>query len=103
MSDKRSNTSADNGKKGGRPVSEATIRAQEARNFISEQVKNNLGAIVSKAIVQAIEGDYKAREWLSGYSWGKPAINLGTDEDGQPIKILFDNAFTSETTDDSKK
>ncbi len=87
----------------GRPISDATIRAQEAREYISNQVKDSLGAIVAKAITQAIEGDFKAREWLSGYAWGKPAINLGVDESGQPVSILFDNAFASPTEKDSGK
>jgi hypothetical protein len=72
MADKRSETSADNGKKGGRPVSEATIRAQIARQYIAEQVKKSLEPIVAKAINDAILGSSEARHWLSDQAWGKP-------------------------------
>lgn len=70
----------------GRPVSDSTLRAQEAREFISAQVKESLGAIVNKAITQAIEGNAEARSWLSDRGWGKPAINLGVDDKGQPLE-----------------
>jgi hypothetical protein len=102
MSDKRSTTSAENGKKGGRPISEATIRAQEARDYISQQVKDSLGAIVAKAVTQAIEGDSKAREWLSSYSWGKPAINLGVTDTGEPIPLLVQFLDGTDTSEDPK-
>ena len=69
--DERSKTSKENGKKGGRPVSQATIRAQAARDYISAQVQASLAPIVAKAITQALEGNSDARDWLSSYSWGK--------------------------------
>ncbi len=103
--DERSKTSADNGRKGGRPQSEATIRAQLAREYISEQLQKSLEPIVAKAINDSILGDRYAREWLSSYAWGKPAINLGVDADGRTLKIVFDAAFneaTSETAADSE-
>jgi hypothetical protein len=78
----------ENGKKGGRPLSEATIRAQLAREYISKQVEDSLAPIVAKAITQAMEGDAKARDWLSDRSWGRAPINLGVDDDGQPVKVL---------------
>lgn len=84
--DRRSETSAENGKKGGRPRSESTIRAQMARHYIAEQVEASLAPIVAKAIVQAIEGDKDARNWLSERAWGRPAINLGVNDDGDPIE-----------------
>lgn len=86
--DKRSETSAENGKKGGRPISEATLRAQAAKEYISKQITDSLGAIVAKAITQAIEGDSKARDWLSDRGWGKAIETIVTeDENGekQPI------------------
>ncbi len=88
MTDKRSETSAENGKKGGRPISEATLRTQAAREYISLQVKDSLGPIVAKAITQAMEGDYKAREWLSDRAWGKSVETFVTeDETGEKLPI----------------
>lgn len=93
MADARSKTSAENGKKGGRPISQATLRTQEAREYISKQLQDSLAPIVAMAITQAIKGETEARKWISEYSWGKPAINLGVDEDGMPLKVSFDQMF----------
>lgn len=90
MSDKRSKTSAENGKLGGRPPSEATIRTQLAREYISEQLKKNLPSIVSKAITQAKAGDPKARDWLSERAWGKAPQPL-TGDNGEALVIQLVN------------
>lgn len=84
--DERSKTSKENGKRGGRPISEATIKAQLAREYIAEQIKESLGAIVAKAITQAIEGNSDARNWLSDRAWGKSIQPISGPDDG-PIQI----------------
>lgn len=91
MKDKRSETSAENGRKGGRPVSEATLRTQFARKYISEKLEDSLQPIVAKAINDALLGDKYAREWLSNYAWGKPhqPVDLGVNEE----EILDDAAL----------
>lgn len=88
MADKRSETSAKNGELGGRPVSEATIRTQMAREYISLQLKDSLSPIVAKAITQAIEGDAKARDWLSERAWGKAPQPLVGDNGEQLVVQL---------------
>jgi hypothetical protein len=70
--DKRSQTSAENGKKGGRPMKDSTIRAQLARDYISEQVQHSIEPIVAKAINDAILGNDVARAWLADRAWGRP-------------------------------
>ena len=86
MADKRTETSAENGKNGGRPVSEATIKAQLAREYIAEHLKQSLEPIVAKAINDAILGDKYAREWLSDRAWGKSKQEMGfTDTEGNDI------------------
>lgn len=86
MVDKRSETSAENGKQGGRPVSEATIKAQLAREYIAEHLKQSLEPIVAKAMNDAILGDATARAWLSDRAWGKPKQEMGfTDTEGYDI------------------
>lgn len=88
MTDKRSETSAENGKKGGRPISEATLRAQLAREYISGEVEKSLAPIVAKAINDAILGDYKAREWLSDRGWGKAVETIVTEgPEGEKLPI----------------
>ena len=71
----------------GKPVSQATLRTQKARDYISKMLEKSLTPIVDRAIKDAIKGDFKAREWLSNYAWGKPAINLGTDGEGKPLLL----------------
>lgn len=86
--DKRTKTSAENGKKGGRPMSYATLRAQAAKEYISGEVEKSLAPIVAKAINDAILGDNSARAWLSDRGWGKAVETIVTEnEDGekQPI------------------
>ena len=78
----------------GRPISEATIKAQLARKIIAERLEASLEPIIAKAITQALEGDKYAREWLSDRAWGKAPINLGVDDNGEPIPIS--NIFVKE-------
>lgn len=99
--DGRARTSAENGKKGGRPVSEATLRAQAAREYISSEMEKSLAPIVAKAINDAILGNSDARNWLSDRGWGKAALNLGVDAEGKALTVVFDNAFASSTEGDS--
>lgn len=90
MVDKRSETSADNGKLGGRPISPATLIAQASRLYIAEQVEKSLSPIVARAINDAVLGDHQARQWLSDNGWGKAPINLGFDAGGKPLLISND-------------
>lgn len=88
MADKRNETSPNNGKLGGRPISEATLRAQLARDYISAEIEKSLAPIVARAINDAILGDYKAREWLSDRGWGKAIETIVTEgENGEKLPI----------------
>ena len=83
--DKRSLTSAENGRKGGRKKGYASIEAEKARNLIAEKLGKELIPIVEKAIDQAKEGDKYAREWLSDRAYGKATQFLATDPDNPLI------------------
>ena len=83
----------------GRPVSDATIKAQLGRKLIADRLEASLEPIVAKAITQALEGDYRAREWLSLNAWGRPAINVGVDAEGQPIPMPIYNGLSLQTDD----
>lgn len=96
MADRRSETSAKNGELGGRPVSEATLRTQLAREYISEQLKDSLAPIVAKAITQAMEGDSKARDWLSERAWGKAPQPI-TGDNGEPLIVQLVNYAGTDT------
>jgi len=88
MADKRSTTSVENGKKGGRKPKQSTLLAEKARDYIAKRLDKELGPIVDKAIMQAKDGDHKAREWLSERGWGKVVQTINTeDEDGKKMPI----------------
>lgn len=92
--------SRENGKLGGRPPSEATIRTQKAREFISEQLEASLPPIVAKAITQAMEGNNEARMWLSDRGWGKATQFLDI-EHNLPASLaeILAHGITNETGD----
>lgn len=86
--DRRSETSAENGKKGGRPVSSATLRAQEGRRIMAEMLENDLNDIYEALREKAMKGDVAAINTLFDRAWGKPTQAVVTeDKDGvqQPI------------------
>ncbi len=88
--DPRAASARENGKLGGRPQSEATIRTQLAREMISKALQDSLPMIIAKAIVQASEGDDKARQWLSDRAWGKPIQAISaTDDDGNAVPLAI--------------
>lgn len=58
--DKRSQTSADNGKKGGRPIASATLRAQMMRERLSEAVDEQFEEMFTPQIEKAKNGDTTA-------------------------------------------
>lgn len=77
MKDRRSITSAENGKKGGRPRGVASIESEKARILICEKLSKHFGPIVDKAIEQAKEGNKDAREWLTERAYGKVKQDIG--------------------------
>src|SRR4051812_34485876 len=89
-------TSRENGKKGGRPKGFAALEAEATRNFIAEQVKNNNASIVSKAIVQAMEGNHDAREWLYDRAFGKPQKFIDHTTDGEKLPTPLLNEIPSD-------
>jgi len=69
--DKRAETSAENGKKGGRPKGYAALEAEKAREILVERLGKKWVPIVDKAIEQAEKGDGSARDWLTTRGYGK--------------------------------
>ncbi len=89
--DKRSQTSAANGKKGGRPKgtkTETTIAREKAREYLSRRVEEAMAPIVDKAIEQASEGDKAARDWLTDHTWGKAKESIDVTSGGEVIPIF---------------
>jgi hypothetical protein len=96
MSRKSKEASAENGKLGGRPVSDATLRTQAARDYISLQLADSLPPIVAKAITQAMEGNSDARNWLSDRAWGRPKQEMGfTDSEGSDVAVIANPIMTA--------
>jgi len=86
----------------GRKKGEATLLAQQARNFIASELEKNLKPIVDRAINDAKLGDKAARDWLSERGWGKVVQVIATeDEDGkiQPITGIIINNPNGEGKD----
>lgn len=97
--DRRSITSAQNGKKGGRPRGKASIATENARAYILEQVEQALKPIVEKAIEQAKDGNQPARDWLSSYSWGKATQVMVTEDEEGNRKEISGNVISFERQD----
>jgi len=81
MTDRRSITSAENGRKGGRPVSTATLRAQKAREILTEWLENDLQEIYTALVNKAKQGDVPAAKELFDRGWGKAVQGLYTTDD----------------------
>lgn len=82
--------SRENGKKGGRPKSSATIYAAKAREYIADRVIKDQKPIVDKAIEQAKQGDKSAREFLYNRAFGSPHQTVDHTSKGEklPTPIL---------------
>ena len=86
--DGRSKSSAENGKKGGRPKGYSAIQAEKSREMICEKLEKEFAPIVVKAIQQAKAGDKYAREWVTDRAYGKAIQSI--DLRGKDGKPLFD-------------
>lgn len=71
MIDKRSLTSAANGKKGGRKKGLASIKAEEARNILAQMVFDEITPIGLKLIKEAKKGNVAAMKELFDRAFGK--------------------------------
>ena len=82
--DKRSQTSAENGKKGGRPKGSTSKPA--FHKFISiEQMEN----VVASMYAEATSGKVEAAKWLGDQYFGKAKQAItGGDDDDNPLKII---------------
>lgn len=100
VEDPRAAPARENGKLGGRPRSEATLRTLAARDYISKELQKNLVPIVAQAIRDAIDpNDAKARkdarEWLGDRGWGKAVqAVVMADEDGLATPITEEERAT---------
>jgi len=99
--DKRSITSAENGKKGGRPVSEATLKAQEARLKLVQRLEAEWVPIVDKAIEQAKAGDEKARAWLADRGYGKVTQMIATEDEQGNKQAINSNVIVFQEFDEA--
>jgi thioredoxin-like negative regulator of GroEL len=70
--DKRSLTSAENGRKyGGRPKGEATILREKAKDYLARRVEEEIEPIADNLIEKAKTGDVPAIKELFDRAWGK--------------------------------
>ena len=100
--DGRKNTSAENGKKGGRPISTATLETQVLREYITKRVIKEKAKIVTALINKAKDGDIQAAKELFDRAVGKARESLDVTSGGKPIPIS--NIFSHDIPDnDSDK
>lgn len=70
--DRRSITSAENGRKyGGRPKGEATVLREKAKDYLARRVEEEIEPIADKLIEKAQNGDVSAIKELFDRAWGK--------------------------------
>lgn len=105
--DGRSNTSAENGKKGGRPKGYSAIEAEQARILLIEKLKKDLPDIYNALAEKAMAGDVPAAKELFDRAYGRAQQYVDLTTDGESLKIMFDEVFnkngiTSSTEEDSK-
>lgn len=94
ISEEKLQANRENGKKGGRPLATATKLAQATKEYIAIAIENELEAIVSKAIEQALGGDKSARDFLFDRAYGK-AIQA-TELSGKDGKDLIPESISEE-------
>lgn len=85
--DRRSITSAENGRKGGRPKGFATLESERQRNYLAEVLVIEFAPIVKKAVEQARKGDKAARDWLADRAFGKPLQSTDITSGGESLIV----------------
>lgn len=83
--DKRSLTSAFNGKKGGRKKGVATIEREKAKDYIAQRIGEYMPQLFNVMIEKALDGDIPATKELFDRAWGKAQQDMGFD----PTKPLI--------------
>lgn len=101
--DRRSITSAQNGKKGGRKKKQSTIKAEKARDILSQMVFKEIKPIGLKLIEKAKTGDIPAIKELFDRAFGKAPQSIETPDIKEALQIIFDNEFTQKTKDSSQE
>lgn len=91
--------SRENGKKGGRPKSSATIKTQEQRRLLLEKLETEAPLIFAKLIEKAKEGDVAATKELFDRAYGKAPQKFDDDDlDRLPpllVKIISNGGDTN--------
>lgn len=99
--DKRSLTSAANGKKGGRPKGYAAIQAEKAREALVKKLEKEWVPIVDKAIEQAKAGDQTARAWLADRGYGKVTQMIATEDENGNKQAINSNVIVFQDFDEA--
>ena len=92
--DKRSLTSSNNGKLGGRPTGPATIEREKAKAYIAINIGKYMPQIFKALIKKASKGDVLAIRELFDRGFGKAsqAIEM-SGKDGNPLLIQISEAI----------
>lgn len=71
----------------GRKKGFVALEAERQRIMIAEKLVKDFAPIVEKAIQQAKDGDFKAREWLTDRSYGKATTPIEMTVTDLPVPI----------------
>ena len=91
--DKRSLTSAQNGRKGGRKKGESTILREKGKDYIARRVEEEIGPLVEILLKKAKGGDMFAIKELFDRAWGKATQPTEMDLKGN-LSVSFDNSLS---------
>ena len=87
--DGRSQSSAANGRKGGRPKGFAAKASELFRESLAKTLskKENGPVIIKKAITQAKTGDKDARQWLYDRAYGKSPQQIDVNDENRAEEL----------------
>lgn len=94
--DRRSLTSAINGRKGGRKKGSATIERERVKSYIAERIAQDIEPMIDKMIHKVLKGDVFAFKELLDRGFGRPNVAVDITSGGIPIP-LFD--YVNKTLD----
>lgn len=102
--DKRSITSAANGKKGGRPKGFSAIQAEKTREYVARQIKKYEKPLIKAMIDEVIDKhNVQAFKELMDRGLGKVKEHVDVTTDGDKIVFLPSELYGKRNTSSSSK
>lgn len=84
--DKRSKTSRDNGKLGGRPKAARTVAAEQFRDYVSMRIVEQQEPLIDALMEKGLKGDVSSIKELLDRAFGKSKEYMDIMSDGEKIE-----------------